>query len=74
MTPSNAYERFSGTLSNLLPCEGLLCVTQALYNAVGEEIDRGKHETFFGVISEETRITLETLFRRRAGIKLDESK
>lgn len=61
-------------MSNLLPCEGLLCVTQALYNAVGEERDRGKHETFFGVISEETRIALEILFRRMSDIRRDESK
>jgi hypothetical protein len=40
----------------------------------GEESDRGEHETFFGVISEETRIALETLFRRMPDIRLDESK
>ena len=40
----------------------------------GGESDRGKHETSFGVISEEPRIALETLFRRMPDIKLDESK
>jgi hypothetical protein len=41
----------------------------------GEESDSGEHATFFGVISEETRIAaLETLFRRMPDIKFDESK
>jgi hypothetical protein len=41
----------------------------------GEESDKGEHEPFFGVISEETRIAaLETLFRRMPDIRLDESK